>query len=227
MTGARSEIVTFTYNDKGDLIEEVWDTDADGTTDYRVTYTRGDEGQPIERTRDEGTPDTTYQRTRFTYDDLGRPIEQITTFADGAQVRTSTRYDDLGRPTLTQTHALPSNKLLSRTTLQHQPALITRFQDVDGDGQDDERATIELNEEGLPLRRLDGGTTGEPEVETLSTYNDLGLLIRLEVKGLERQPTRTEFFVYDSDGNLTDHAIDADFDLIPETRYAFDYGCWR
>lgn len=110
--GSISRKTTFTYNENGDLVEEINDRMDGDPSVWKYSYTYGENGLPMTRITLDDEGNETFRR-EYTYDSEGRILTETASSSSGRSSRSEYAYDEDGN--LIQEKVYSSNGELDET----------------------------------------------------------------------------------------------------------------
>ena len=241
---AEYKVMTATFDEQGQLLEEIkyfdsgeieeihqYEYDKNGrVTLHKISIPgegieesfiteRDANGNPLKITK--MYADEVGEITQYLYAENGKPVQVDQYDADGEHEHTEwVTYDDQSKAIkkVVKNHQedTVSNYLFS---YNDKPLLILQ-EEVDDKGNVLSRLTFDYDEEGREINSRQTNEANKKVAEVLTTYNELGKMIRRESHSFY---IRISGYEYDEKGNLIEESLsDENGFVITRSRYVYD-----
>ncbi len=219
LNGELEEVHTFNYDDRGNLIEHIFEIPSDNISERFLTTRNGD-GYPLMIIKYYG--EDPGEKTEYTYGTHAQPVKIHRYDADGEfEAEEDLLYDDQSR--------LMSRKIISPSEGNREfrfsydeKGNLAGEEEYDKDGKLVASVKLDYDEEGKETIVAKFNGEGKLVSRQLSEYDELGRLKRKVSNGFY---TRVSDYEYDELGRVTEEALsDGNGFVISRNRMSYDDG---
>ncbi len=200
-SGDPEEVHSYTYDEKGNLIEHVMEMPMDGILERFVT-TRNAEGHPITIVKFYG--DDAGEKVEYVFATHGQPVSVVRHDADGEfESKEELTYND--QHLLVQRLVTDAAGVTRKYTFAYNDKnLMAKEEELDGNDKLVSRLEYTYNEDGKETSLLKFNEENKPVSSVKSEYDENGRLARRVSKGFY---TRISLYEYDEEGRLLEESL--------------------